>query len=56
MQLLLCSNAYDEDTYFEICGFHKNTKILTTRDRNIIFSSNKKNSLITHQGLLYDKQ
>ena len=38
---LLCSNAYDDVTYFEICGFHKNTKIMISRGQNI-FSLNKK--------------
>ena len=51
----LCWNAYDYDyvTDFEICGCHKSTKIQITRERNI-FSSNKE-TLSTHQGLLYDK-
>ena len=46
MKLPLCSNANDEVTDFEICGFHKNTKIYISRERNIIFSSNKK--IINH--------
>ena len=37
----LYSNAYDDVTNFEICGFHKNTKISVSRERNM-FSSNKK--------------
>ena len=28
---------------FEICGFHKNTKIDISREWNVISSSNKKN-------------
>ena len=39
---LLCSNAFDGMIDFEICGFHKNTKIQISCERNIIFSSNKK--------------
>ena len=50
MQLPLCSNAYDNVTDFKICEKHGN---LDTRERIVIFSSNKKNSLITHQGPLY---
>ena len=26
-QLLLCTNVYDDVTDFEICGFHRKTKI-----------------------------
>ena len=43
MELPLCSSAYDDVTDFEICGFHKNTKISISREQNIIFSSKKKN-------------
>ena len=39
---LLCSNVYDDVTDFEICAFHRNTKTQISRERNIIFSSNKK--------------
>ena len=35
-------NAYDDVTDFEIYGFHKNTKTYISRERIIIFSSNKK--------------
>ena len=35
------NNAYDDVTNFEICSFHKNTKILISREQNI-FPSNKK--------------
>ena len=45
---------YDDVTDFEI-WFHKNTKILLSQERSI-FSSYKKNSLITHQALLCDKE
>ena len=34
--------SYDDVTDFEICRFHKNTKISISAERNIIFSSNKK--------------
>ena len=37
----LCSNVYDDVTYFEICGFHENTKIQVSWEQDI-FSSNKK--------------
>ena len=54
MQLPLGSNAYDDVTYFEICGFHKNTK--KSREQNI-FSSNKKNiNYTSNQRLLYWKK
>ena len=38
----------DNITDFEICGFHKNTKIK--------YLENKENILFTHQGLLYFKK
>ena len=43
------SDAYDDVTDFEICGFHKSTKIQISRERNI-FSSNKKNHLLHIKG------
>ena len=36
------ANRFDDVTDFEICEFHKNTKISISREQNIIFSSNKK--------------
>ena len=48
--------SYDDVTDFEICRFHKNTKISISAERNIIFSSNKKKSLMANQALLYDKE
>ena len=55
MQLPLSSNTYDDVTDFRICGFHKNTKIVISRERNIFFFK-QKNSLIAHQRPLYDKE
>ena len=37
------SDFYDDITYFEGCGFIKNTEISMYSERNIIFPSNKKN-------------
>ena len=34
--------AYDDVKNLEICGSYKNTKISISRERNIIFPSNKK--------------
>ena len=56
MQLSLPSNAYNDVTDFEIYGFPKNTKSSISQEQNIIFSSNKKHSLIAHQRLLYVKE
>ena len=55
VSLPLCSSVYDDVTDFAICGFYKNTKVKISPERNI-FSSNKKKSLITHQGLRYGKK
>ena len=37
----LSSNTYDDVTDFEICAFHRNTKIQISRERNIFPSLNK---------------
>ena len=34
--------TYDDAANFEICGFHKNTKISISQEQNIISSSTKK--------------
>ena len=44
--------CHDDVTDLQICGFHENI----TQERNIIFSSNKENSLFAHQALLYCKK
>ena len=50
----LSSLHYVSDaTNFEICGFHNNPDILRTKH---YFFFKWKNSLITHQALLYDKK
>ena len=56
MLLPLSSNVYNNIKDLEICGFHKNRKIRISPERNIIFSSNKKNLLIVHPGLLYGRK
>ena len=50
-----CSNAYDDVTDFEICQFHKSTKIQKSRERNIIFTSNKKNHYLRIKGYFIAK-
>ena len=54
LELLLCSNVYDDSTDFEICGFQKTQKSRYLENEILIFYQIK-NSLITHQGLLYCK-
>ena len=49
----LRGNAYVDVTDFENCVFHKNIKILISQERNIIFPSNKKKSLVKREELLY---
>ena len=44
---LKCNFDYVATNYanvaeFEICGFHRNTKIKLSQEQNIVFSSNKK--------------
>ena len=48
------SNAYDDVTDFEICRFHKNTKILISQELNI-FSSNKKIHSLNTKGYFMTK-
>ena len=54
MWLPLCSDVYDEVTDFAISGFCKNIKIKISQEWKF-FPSNKKNILVTHQGLIYGK-
>ena len=53
---LLCSNAYDDVTDFEICGFQKTQKSIYLENKTLFFLQIKKKSLITHHGLLYGKK
>ena len=55
MQLPLCSNAYDDITDCEICGFHKNTKIQTSQERNTFFLQIKKFINYTSRATLLQK-
>ena len=52
MKLPLYSDTYDGVTNFDICGFHKNTKIWLFREPKIIFSSNKKINFTSRATLL----
>ena len=51
----MCSNAYDDVTGFKICGFHKNTKMQISLERNPIASSNKKNHQLHIKGYFMTK-
>ena len=46
---------HDDVTGFKICKFHKNTKIYISRERNIIFSSNKKTHWLLINGYFIKK-
>ena len=49
-------DSKDHDvTDFEICEFHRNTKIYLSRERNITFSSNKKLINYTSRATLWQK-
>ena len=47
--------AYDDVADFEICGFHKNTKIQISKEGNIIFPSNKKFINYTSRATFWQK-
>ena len=52
---LIYQPAPDDATDFEICGFYKNTRILKSWERNIIFSSNKKSHQVHIKGYFMTK-
>lgn len=43
----MCSNVYDEVTYFEVCGFIKNTKNKYLKKDMLLFFQIKKITLYT---------
>ena len=57
MQLPLCGNVYDDVTDFEICGFHKNTKIYRHLEKEtLVFLQMKKLKInYTSRATLFQK-